>query len=83
MPSQTDADRRIAQQAYLDSLGELSQRKREFDRLIAYHAGHMCRRCQVAITDHEFIAAGLFFSLCGPCLAGAKRTLRQYGGDNL
>lgn len=42
-----------------------------------YHAGHRCRRCQVHITDMEYIAAGLFFSLCPACLASARQTLKD------
>ena len=76
MISRPDADRRAAQQAYLDSLGVLAQRKRELDELIAYHADHRCRRCHVPITDHEYMEAGLFFSLCADCLASALQTLR-------
>jgi len=75
------ADRRAAQQAYLDSLGVLGKRMREFTRelneLIACYAGHLCRRCHAPITDHEYIEAGLFFSLCAGCLASARQTLKE------
>lgn len=33
-----------------------------------YAAGHQCTRCQVPITDMEYIASGLYCGLCTECL---------------
>ena len=51
----SDADRRAAQQAYLDSLGVLAQRKRELDKLIAYLADYLCRRCRTERTVFQSV----------------------------
>jgi hypothetical protein len=45
--------------------------------LLAHRAGHECRRCHGRITDHEYIQAGLFFSLCAPCLASSRQTMKD------
>jgi hypothetical protein len=45
-----------------------------------YHAGHRCRKCRAHITDMEVLASGLFLSLCPPCLASARQTLRTMTG---
>ena len=56
MISRTDADRRTAQQAYLDSLGELAQRKHELDNVhtsleLAYHQIERLERDTAALLE--------------------------------
>jgi hypothetical protein len=78
----TLSNRQAAQDAYTDSLESLGQRAKEMldamaEDLVAYRAGHKCRKCGVHITDMEYIASSIFLSLCPADLARAIQTVRE------
>jgi hypothetical protein len=43
----------------------------------SFTTAHRCRKCDIRISDREYIASGLFLGLCPKHLASSLQTLRD------